>query len=163
MTTAGPAGAGRFRPTAAPGAGCSTWRTPVDRIGDRAIAGAAAEIAFERARQIVALRLVERGGGHDHAGGAEAALKALRIEKGLLHRMQAVRRAGEPFDRRDAAPLGAERRHEAAMHGLAVEMDGAGAAIAGIAAFLDAEPAELAQEGSQALAGTRRRLVASCR
>src|SRR5687768_7757352 len=38
------------------------------------------------------------------------------------------------------------------MDGLAVEPDGAGAAVAVVAAFLDGKPAELAQEGAQALA-----------
>ena len=65
----------------------------------------------------------------------------------------------EPLDRCDAAPLGAERRDQAAMHRLAVEMDRAGAAIAGIATLLDAEPAGLAQIGAQALPGPGR---ASC-
>jgi hypothetical protein len=46
------------------------------------------------------------------------------------------------------------------MDRLAVEMDGAGAAIARVAAFFDAEPAELAQERSQALAGPRIGLMA---
>ena len=41
------------------------------------------------------------------------------------------------------------------MHRLAVEIDSAGAAIAGVAAFLDAEMAEVAQEGAQALPGGR--------
>ena len=42
------------------------------------------------------------------------------------------------------------------MNGHAVEPHGAGAAIAGVAAFLDAEHAAIAQEGAQAL--SRRRL-----
>ncbi len=47
------------------------------------------------------------------------------------------------------------------MDGLAVEPDRAGAAIAGVAALLDAEGAVLAQEGAQALPGNRRRGDAS--
>ena len=39
------------------------------------------------------------------------------------------------------------------MHRLAVDQHGAGAAVAGVAALLDAEMAELAQERAQALAG----------
>ncbi|MGY4481078.1 hypothetical protein ACVWWR_000269 [Bradyrhizobium sp. LM3.2] len=124
------------------------------RILDRTIAGAAADIALQRHAEIGALRLVERGTGQDHAGGAEAALKALRIEEGLLHRMCAAVPA-ETFDRGDGAPLGAEGRDQAAMHRLAVEQHGASAAIAGVAALLHAEMAELAQERAQALAGAR--------
>ena len=111
-------------------------------------------------RQVGALRLVEGGGGHDHAGRAEAALERLGVEEGLLHRVQlAVLR--EPLDRRDLATRGAEGGHQAAMHGRAVEPDGAGAAIARVAALLDAEPAVLAQEGAQALARLGRGLEAA--
>ena len=49
------------------------------------------------------------------------------------------------------------------MHRLAVEVDGAGAAIAGVAALLDAVPAEGAQQRAQALAGARFRLLRACR
>jgi hypothetical protein len=40
------------------------------------------------------------------------------------------------------------------MDRLAVEPDGAGTAIPRVAAFLDAEPAQVAQEGPQALTGS---------
>src|SRR4051812_21668454 len=124
------------------------------RILDRTIPGAAADIALQRHAEIGALRLVQRGAGQDHAGGAEAALKTLRIEEGLLHRMRPAVTA-EAFDRRDRAPVGAEGRDQAAMHRVAVQQHGAGAAIAGVAALLHAEMAELAQERAQALAGAR--------
>ncbi len=96
-------------------------------------------------------------------GGAEAALKPLRIEEGLLHRMGAAvgREAFDGGGRRMA--FGAERRDQAAMHRLAVEQHGAGAAVAGVAAFLDAEMAELAQERAQALPGAGRFRKISCR
>src|SRR4030095_6477343 len=60
----------------------------VERVLDRAIAGAAADIAFQGDAEFLPLRLVQRGAGQDHAGGAEAALKSLRVQKGLLQRMQ---------------------------------------------------------------------------
>ena len=60
----------------------------VQRIVDRVIAGAAAKIALQHMRQILARGLVEGRRGHDHACGAEAALKGLRIEKRLLHLVQ---------------------------------------------------------------------------
>ena len=41
------------------------------------------------------------------------------------------------------------------MHRVAVQQHGAGAAIAGIAAFLDPEPAELSQERAKTLAWPR--------
>src|SRR5258705_10116925 len=59
------------------------------------------------------------------------------------------------FDRGHGMAAGAERRDQAAMHRFAVEQHGAGAAIAGVAALLDAEMAELAQERAQALPGLR--------
>ena len=67
------------------------------------------------------------------------------------------------LDGGDLAVLGAEGRDQAAMHRLAVEQHGAGAAIAGVAALLDAEPAELAQEGAQALPGARLSRNTPCR
>ena len=85
---------------------------------------------------------------------AEAALKSLRIQKRLLHRMDAAVRR-KAFDRGHGMAVGAERRDQAAMHRLAVEQHGAGAAVAGIAALLDAEMPELAQERAQALPGLR--------
>ena len=64
--------------------------------------------------------------------------------------------AGQALDGRHLAAFGAERRHQAAMHRLAVEIDRAGATVAGVAPLLDAEPAELAQISAQALPGRRR-------
>src|SRR5262249_44421382 len=88
------------------------------------------------------------------AGRTEAALKTLRMEESLLHRMQrAVAR--EPFDGRDLATLGAKCRKQTTVHRLAVDKYRARAAIAGVAAFLDAEPAQFAQERAQALAAMR--------
>lgn len=116
----------------------------MQRIVDRVIAGAAAEIAFQQAWQVIACILVERRGGHDHAGRAIAALKGLRIEECLLHGMK-LAVSCEALDGRDLAPLSAKGGYQAAMIGHAVEPDGAGAAIALVAALLDAEPAMVAQ------------------
>src|SRR5262249_43432913 len=82
------------------------------------------------------------------------ALEGLGIEEGLLYRMQpAVPR--ETLDGGDLVPGGAEGRHETGMERLAVQPYGAGAAVAGIAALLDAEPAKVAQAGPEALARAR--------
>ena len=129
---------------------------PVQRVLDGAIAGAATQIAFQRRTEILPLRLVQRRTGQDHAGGAETALKRLRVEKCLLHRVRgAVRR--ETLDGGDGATFGAERGNDAAMHRLAVEQHGTCAAVAGVAAFLDAEMPEFAQQRPQALACMRLR------
>ncbi len=126
----------------------------VECVLDRAIASAATQIAFQRRSEIGALRLIERRAGHDHAGGAEAALESLCVEERLLHRMDAAL-GRETFDGGDGMAFGAKGRDDAAMHRLAIKQYGAGTAVAGIAAFLDAEMAEFAQEGAQALAGLR--------
>ena len=128
----------------------------VQRIVDRVIAGAAAKIALQPVRQILPRFAVEGRCRHDHACGAEAALKGLRIEERLLHRVE-LAVAGEPFDGGDLVPGAAEGGHQAGMEGHAVEPDGAGAAVALVAALLDAEEAELAQEGSEALPRLRLR------
>src|SRR5207344_2453297 len=60
------------------------------------------------------------------------------------------------FDGGDGMALGAEGRDQTTMHGLAVDQHGACAAVAGVAALLDTEMPEFAQERAQALAGLRR-------
>ncbi len=93
---------------------------------------------------------------HDHPGGAKAALERLGVEKRLLHRME-LAALGEPLERGDLAALGPECGNEATVDGLAIEPDRACAAIAGVTSFFHSEPAQAAQKGSQALAGTRLR------
>src|SRR5438093_2374699 len=127
----------------------------MDGILDGAIAGAAAQVALQHMGQIRSLLVVERGDRHDHAGRAKSALKRLRVQKGLLHRMQSAL-ARQPLDRGDLTSGGAEGRHQAGMHRHSVEPDRAGAAIPGVAALLDAEAAVIAQARAQAL--TRLRL-----
>src|SRR5262249_7706441 len=123
---------------------------------DGSIAGAGAETALQHAGKISARLFIEGGGRHDHAGGAEPALEGLRVQKGLLYGMQlAVPR--QALDGGDGASLCTIGGHQAAMEWHAVDINGAGAAIALVAAFLDAEPAMLAQESAQTLARCRLR------
>ena len=133
----------------------------VQRIVDGMIAGAAAEIALEPERKVLARLFVEGRRGHDHAGRAEAALEGLRVEEGLLHRMKHAVLC-EAFNRSDRASLGAKGGDQAAVKRNPVEPHGAGATIALVAAFLDPEPSLLAQESAQALArrGLRRKHLA---
>jgi hypothetical protein len=126
----------------------------MESVVDRAVARTAAEITLERARQVGTLLVAERGGRHDHAGRAESALERLCVDEGPLHRMhRAV--MGETLDGSDLPPGGAEGGHEAGMNGLAVEPHRAPAAVAGVAALLDAKNAALAQERTQTLTGAR--------
>src|ERR1700730_18355936 len=123
----------------------------MQRVVDAVITGAAAKITLQEARQVLARFRIERRGGHDHAGGAEAALKGLRIEKGLLHGVQ-LAVACQPLDGGDLAPRGAEGRRQARVEGFTIDMDGASATIALVASFLNAKKYKSAQEGAQALA-----------
>src|SRR6185369_7348528 len=72
------------------------------RVDDRAIAGAAAEIARERIvdRRAAGHALVmEREQRHHDAGRAEAALRSMVIDHRLLHRMQRAVGAAQILDR----------------------------------------------------------------
>ena len=71
---------------------------------------------------------------HDHAGGAEAALKGLVLEKSLLHGIElAVLR--ETFDRQHVFAFDVGREGEAGADGFAVDQYGAGTADPDTAAF----------------------------
>ena len=80
--------------------------------------------------------------------------EACGLHERMLHRMQ-LAVARKAFDRRHLMAVGAKGRDQAAMHRGAVEPHGARAAVAGVAAFLDPEPFQIAKEGAQALAGPR--------
>ena len=125
-----------------------------NRVLDRVIAGATAEVSLEIEGQVLLRLLGEARRRHDHARGAKAALERLGIEKRLLHRME-LAVGGQPLERGDLAVLGPERGNQATVDRLAVEPDRARAAIAGVTPFLHAKPAQAPQKGSQALAGTR--------
>src|SRR5918995_7458772 len=79
--------------------------------------------------------LLEQGGrAHQHPGRAVAALQRVVGRERLLQRAQLAVLGCEPFD---GAQLGAVRLHgeeHAALHGLAGEVDRAGAAVARVAA-----------------------------
>ena len=139
-----------------PGRGSSIVLDAADGILDGAVAGAATEIALQCAGRSWRSSSAEGGCRHDHAGRAKAALKALGIDERLLHRMQSAV-GGESFNGGHLPARGAEGRHQATVDRLAIEPDGAGPAIAGVAAFLDAEPAQ-ARAGRSA--GTGRARVA---
>ena len=81
----------------------------------------------------------------------------------LLHRMQLAVDCGEALDRRHGGAVDLDRQHGARLHRAAVDMDDAGAALAGVAADMGAgQPQMLAQELDQQRAridvGASRRL-----
>ena len=136
----GRAGGRRYAAAAsAPGFGFLDLAHAANGVLDRAITGATANIAFQSPGEILPLRLIQARRRHDQAWRAEAALKPLRLQEGLLHRMQLAIR-GQAFDRRDRTVFGAIGGKNATVHRVAVDQHRAGAAIARVASLLDAEP-----------------------
>ena len=125
-----------------------------ERVLNGSIAGAPANVPLQRNAQVAHLRLVQGRTGQDHAGRAEAALECLGLEERSLQRVQLIANP-QAFDGRDFVSFGAECRYQTTVDGLAIDQNRACAAIARIAAFLDAEQPEFTQEGPQALACAR--------
>ncbi len=124
------------------------------RVRDRPVPGAAAEISLQQARQIGGLGLGQSARSDHEAGRAVTALEGARIEEGLLHGVQALA-VGQPRRGGHAAPFGTVGGGDARVHGLAVQQHAARTAVARVAALLDLEMAELAQQGAQHLTGLR--------
>ena len=135
-----------------------------DGVRDGPVARAAAQVPLEVPGQVGLLLVVERGRRHHHAGGAEPALEALPLHELLLHGVQSrgagfgagftaagAGGAGQALHRGHGPALRADRGVDAAVHRGAVHVDGAGPAVAAVAALFDAEVALLAQERPQAL------------
>lgn len=127
----------------------------VDRILDRAVARAPAEVALQLLGEVVAR--LEGLGRDDHARRAEAALVAARGDEGLLDGVRVLGGA-QARDGRDLSALGAMRRGDAGMDGDVVEQHGARAAVSRVASLLHLEAAVLAQEGAQHLTRARDRV-----
>src|SRR5262249_12989699 len=115
----------------------SGTRRRLDRLDDVVVAGAPAEVPFERLANLVVGRVrvpcQDLGRGHDHPGGAVAALEGVVLVKRALKRVQlAVLR--EALDRLHLKAVGLEGEHRAGLDRPAVEANGARAAARGIAA-----------------------------
>src|SRR5229473_322897 len=119
-------------------------------LDDIVVARAAAEIAVELVPDLflrrLGIALEELRGRHDHARRAEAALQPVLLPEGVLDRVQ-LAVLGHAFDRGDLRAVGLDGQHGAGLHGLAVQMDDAGPALARVAAHVRAgEPGQLADE-----------------
>ena len=118
------------------------------------VAGAAADVALELLANGLLFELVAEAVDHvdrrhDHAGRAEAALQAVILAEGLLHRMQLLA-VGEALDGEHVGAVRLHRQHGAGLDRLAVDMDDAAAALRGVAADMGAgQPQDLAQELDQ--------------
>src|SRR6267143_955465 len=119
----------------------------LDRSQDSDVGAAATEVPAHVLPDLVGragVALLYAGDrGHDLAGGAVAALIGVVVQEGLLHRVQAAVRARDPFDSSDPLPLSLHGEREAGQHAPSIDVDGAGAALAVIAALLRAMQADL--------------------
>src|SRR4051812_2615271 len=139
------------------------FRRLLDRIDDARVAGAAADVArepeadlgFARRRVFVQQRLRH----HQNPRRAEPALGAAKPDEAVLQRMKRAIGRLQAFDRIDARALGLDAEHEARIHRLAVEDDGAGAAVSDVASLLRSAQARfVAQHVQQAAIGLEREL-----
>src|SRR5690606_20256649 len=110
------------------------------------ISGAAADIALEPFADLllagVRLALGQIDRAHDHAGRAEAALQPVVLAERLLHGMQ-LAVAGQALNGRDFGAAGLHREQGAALDRDAVDVNDAGAALAGVAADMGAGQPEM--------------------
>src|SRR5207253_4241728 len=114
---------------------------------DVVVTGAAADIAFQlvpdrRLVQLAAVAVHDVDRRHDHARRAITALQAVIVTEGSLHGMQLVA-LGDTLDGGDVAAGGLRRQHGAGFYRAAVDMDDAGAALAGVAADMRAGQIEI--------------------
>ena len=116
---------------------------------DVLVARAATEVALDGVPDLVVGRvrvvLEEVDRGHDHARRAEAALEAVLLPEGGLHRVELVT-VREPLDGLDLGAVGLDGEHRARLDRPAVHVDGAGAALAGVAADVRAGEVEVLAE-----------------
>src|SRR5207249_774898 len=116
-------------------------RRILNRVNDVRITGAAAQVAFQRVRDLFArwlgIALEQLRAGQDHAGSAIAALQAVALPKSLLHRMQYAI-LGQTFNGGDLGAIRLHSKQRAGFHRLTIEQDGAGAANARFTADMSA-------------------------
>src|SRR6266540_4212126 len=114
---------------------------PLDGLDDVVVAGAAAEVALQPVTDLglrgPRVALEELGGRHDHARRAEAALKPVLLPEAFLDGVE-LAVLGHPLDGLDLRPLALDGQERAGLHGLSVQVDGAGAALARVAAHVRA-------------------------
>src|SRR6185503_10762963 len=129
------------------GRGAGTHRDGglADRGHDVVVARAAADIPLDRVPDLVVARIRVVGeevrGHHDHPRRAEAALEPVLLPERVLERVQRAVAGLHSLDRRDVRAIRLDREHRAAFHGLAIDGDGARAALARVAP--DVGPGEL--------------------
>ncbi len=128
----------------------------MDGLDDFVVAGAAAEVVGEEKADAffgrVGFFFEQSFGGNDEAWCADAALQGGVFEKGFLDGVEFVA-AGDAFDGGDLAALGFDAEDEAGGDEAAIESDGAGAAVAIVAALFGAGHVQgVAEDFKKALA-----------
>src|SRR5262245_55256021 len=123
-----------------------------DRGDHLRVPGAPAQIAGDPVANFL-LRgvtvLVQQGGRrHQHPGDAKPTLRDAVTDERVLQRVERGV-LPQPLDGSDRVASRLHRQHETACDRFAVEMDGAGAAIAGAAAFFGADEPEIFAERVQ--------------
>src|ERR1700761_8231504 len=114
----------------------------LDCLDDVLVAGAAADIARDaHADFLLGRRGIFRNQpmrAQNHAGRAEAALQAVHHAETFLQGGQRAVGVGDALDGHDVGALSLDREHGAGLHRHAVDIDGAGAAMGGLAADMGA-------------------------
>src|SRR5688572_19441324 len=102
------------------------------RLDDARVRAAAAQVAGERLPDLVVARALvgreQRGGFHDHAVDAVAALHRLLLDEGLLQRVRPLRGA-QPFERDDLLAGGRGHGEATGAHGFSVHVHRTSAAL----------------------------------
>ena len=114
-------------------------------VGEFGVGGVAG-LEGDGAEGVVLVLFEEGDGGADLAGGAVAALEAVVFEEGGLDGVEGVA-VGEAFDGGDLGSVGGDGEGEAGVDAAAVDEDGAGSALAVVAAFLAAGEFEVFAQG----------------
>src|SRR5258708_6989612 len=134
-----------------------------NRAHDFPIAGAAAKNAAERVHDLclvgARISVEQRDRGNQHAGSADTALRCAVPQERLLQTIEGGRRRAQTFNRFDYCAIELPNGSQAGTHGLPVDENGAGSAIARIAAdFCPDEMKLFAQHlrKAQARIGTNR-------
>lgn len=115
------------------------------------VSGATAEVADQCVADFVVARFAvcsnEFGYIHQYAGTAKAALQRMMVVERFLQRVQ-LSVDGKPFDGRNFMAVGLHGKHQAGLHRLAVNVDGAGTAysLEGTANVGSGEPGDVANE-----------------
>jgi hypothetical protein len=130
---------------------------PVQGIVNRSVTGAAAQVPLKLLWQFRVLHFTKSSRSHDHAGGAESALKALGIDKCLLNISQ-LAIVGQALNGRDFAANTSRGGNQAAMHGITVKPYGACATITLVTTATNTRKTRTLQVGAKALTGVGRTL-----